>query len=161
MQEQNAAEYQAASVLADEGVSFQTEKVLWRPITLTIRPVRGGTIARISQKISRLEPIEEATIQEFLQKGKNIKIIAGIIATAIINQEIFKMWKYRWYKWLLLNRIKDLSHLYTYFLLVQKQMEPQFFFLIMNLTPAMNHLKKRETKKENTEEAKHSGVPSP
>lgn len=151
------AEYQAGATLVDEGIDFKTEPVFGKPVKLTIRPARPGTIARISQKTTLLDEIEEGSIQEFMSKGKNLKIIAGIIATAIVNREVFKMWKYRWYKWLLLNRVKDSAHLYSYFLLVQKQMGPQFFFLIMSLTPAMNYLKKREKKEANTGEGKPSG----
>ena len=153
----NNPEYQAGAAIVDEGISFKTEKVFGIPITLTIRPSRPGTIVRISQKISLMDPIEEATIQEFLQKGKNLETIAGIIATAIVNKEFFKMWKYRWYKWLLLNRIPDASHLYSYFLIVQKQTDPQFFFLIMGLTPAMNYLRKKETTAGNSGAEKPSG----
>ncbi|MDX9781336.1 MAG: hypothetical protein RBT66_09905 [bacterium] len=154
---EKSTEYQAGAALIDEGIQFKTEPVFGRKITLTIRPSRPGTIARISQKVTLLESVDEGNIQEFMQKGKNLKIIAGIIATAIINREVSRAWKYRWYKWLLLNRVPDMAHLYSYFLLVQKQMGPGFFFLIMSLTPAMNYLKKRTKKEENTGEGKPSG----
>ncbi len=159
MKEKNA-EYQAGAALVDEGIDFKTEPVFGTPVKLTIRPSRPGTIARISQKVTLLESVDEGNIQEFMQKGKNLKIIAGIIATAIINREVSRAWKYRWYKWLLLNRVPDMAHLYSYFLLVQKQMGPGFFFLIMSLTPAMNYLKKRMKKEENTEEEKPFGEQS-
>ncbi|WP_372932446.1 hypothetical protein [Mariniphaga sediminis] len=156
MKKENA-EYQAGAALVDEGIEFSIEPVFGKPVTLTIRPARPGTIVRISQKITLLDEIEEGTIREFMQKGKNLKVIAGIIATAIVNREFFKMWRYRWYKWLLMNRVKDTEHLYSYFLLAQRQLGPQFFFLIMNLTPAMNFLKKREKNEVNSGEGKPSG----
>jgi len=47
--------------------------------------------------------------------------------------------------------------LYSYLLLVYRQMSAEHFFFIMALTPAMNYLKKRESK----EEVKRSGGQSP
>lgn len=156
----NNAEYQAGATLVDEGIKFTIEKVLFKPVTLTIKPQKPGSIVRISQKISLLEEIKDGTVSEFLGKGKNIEIIAEIIATALVNKRVFSSWKYYWYKWLLLNKVKDLVHLYSYFLLVQRQSSAQFFFHIMNLTPAMNYLKKREKVPENTGAVKPSLAPS-
>lgn len=157
MKEQNT-EYHAGAALVDEGIKFNTEPVFFgKPVTLSIRPLRPGTIIRISQRVALLDDIEEGSIPEYLKKGDNLKIIVDIIATAIVNKEFFKKWKYHWYRWLLLNRVKSVTHLYNYFLLVQKQMGPQFFFLIMGLTPAMNYLRKRDQAEANTGEAKPSG----
>lgn len=155
------AEYQAGAALVDEGIDFDVPGVFQKKITLTIKPQKPGSIVRISMLITKLEQIEEGSIQEFLLKGKNLKIIAAIIATAIINTEFFKMWKYRWYYWLMLKRVKDLAHLYSYFLLVQRQMGGQFFFLIMALTPAMNYLMKQEKQKAKPGGEKASGEPLP
>lgn len=153
-------EYQAGAALVDEGIEFDIDGFRGKKIRLTVKPTRPGAIVRISQKIIKLEPVNEGTIQEFLQKGRNIKIIAGIIATAVINKEFFKMWKYKFIKWLVLNRTKDMEHLFNLFLIVQRQMGPVFFYRIMSLTPAMNYLKKKPPA-ESKEEAKHFGEQSP
>lgn len=152
-------EYQAGAALVDDGIKFSVDGWFGKKISFTIRPARPGTIARISQRSTLLEPVDEGTIQEFMASGKNLRVIAGIIATAIINSEIHKLWKYQFIKWLILNRTKDITYLYSYLLLVQKQMGPVFFYRIMNLTPAMNYLKKAE-KEASSGEAKPFGAPS-
>ncbi len=127
--------------------------------------MRPGSIVRISMRVSKLEDIQEASIAEFLAKGRNLKLIAEIITIAVINQEFFKRWKFPFIRWLLLNRTKDLRYLYEYFQLVMVQSAPEFFFLLMNSTPTMNYLKKSEKEKEqkkqkNKEGGKHSGEQS-
>lgn len=149
-------EYQAGAALVDDGIKFSVDGWFGKKISFTIRPARPGTIARISQRSTLLEPVDEGTIQEFMASGKNLRVIAGIIATAIINSEIHKLWKYQFIKWFILNRTKDITHLYSYLLLVQRQMGPVFFYHIMSLTPAMNYLKKAE-KEASSGEAKPSG----
>lgn len=142
----DSIEYQAGAALVDDGIEFKVPFYFGRKITFNIKPLRPGTNVRISQKISKLKSVDmdNPTINEFLEKGSNIEIIAGIIATAIINQRFFKKWKYRLIKWILLNHTENMQDLYQYYLLVQRQSGPVFFYHIMGLTPAMNFLKKEE-----------------
>lgn len=155
---ENKAEYQAGSVLVDDGIQFEIPGWLVKKIRLTIKPLKPGTMVRISQLAGKLEPVNESASmsQELLAKGGNLKIIAGIIAHAIINRRNLKGWKFRYYRWLMLNRVKDLRHLYAYLNIVFRQMSAEHFFFIMALTPAMNYLKRKEGK---TEEEKPSGEP--
>lgn len=140
-------EKEAGRALLGEGISFEIDGLFGRE-RYEIAPLKPGTIIQISVLISELEEIEEYTIQDFLAKGRNLKTIAKIIAKAIINQKISRMWKYRYLIWLLKNRVTDLEGLNTLWLIVQKQMGAQFFFLIMNATPAMNFLRKNEAEAE-------------
>lgn len=155
-------EYRAGAALVDEGISFDVDGIFSKKKRLIIRPLRPGSIVRISMRVSKLEDIQEASISEFLAKGRNLKLIAEIITIAVINQEFFKRWKFPFIRWLLLNRTKDLRYLYEYFQLVMVQSAPEFFFLLMSSTPTMNYLKKnekeKEQKKQKSKEAeKHSG----
>ncbi len=166
MDKNKKIEYQAGATLVDEGISFDVPFFFGKKITLTIKPLKPGTNVRISQKVLTLEDVdmENPTIQEFLQKGKNIKIIAGIIATAVINMELFKLWKYRFIKLLMLYKTEDMEYLYNYFLIAQRQAGPVFFYRIMESTPAMNFLMKKEEKKNQKvkpKEEKPSGEQSP
>lgn len=152
-------EYQAGAALVDDGMEFDIPFYFNKKIRLNIKPLKPGTNVRISQKITKLKEVDakNPTINEFLEKGGNTKIIAGIIATAVINRDIFKMWKYRWLKWLLLNCTQDMEYLYQYFLIVQRQSGPLFFYRIMGLTPAMNFLMKQEKTEAKPGEEKPSG----
>jgi hypothetical protein len=151
-------EYQAGATLINEGIDFTIPGIFSKK-TFSIKPLKPGTIVKISQYIATLEPISEddMAVQELLTKGKNLNVIADVIATAIINREITQRWKFRYYRWLLLNKVENLQYLYSYLLLVYRQMSAEHFFFIMALTPAMNYLKKRESK----EEVKRSGGQSP
>ena len=140
-------EYQAGSALIDEGIEFSIPGIFKKKI-FTIKPLKPGTIVRISQLVTKLEPISEGDLaaHELMSKGKNLKVIAEIIATAIINREFFKRWKFFYYRWMLLNKVENIQYLHSYLLLVYRQMSADHFFFIMALTPAMNFLKKRENK---------------
>ena len=156
----NNTEYQAGAALVNDGIKFPVSLWFGIKVHLNIKPCKPGTVVRISQKILQLEKVDvdHPTVQEFMGSGNNIKTIAGIVATAVINREFLKGWQYLPVKWLILNRVEDMEHLYSYFLLVQRQMGPLFFYRIMELTPAMNYLKRRD--QENSGEEKHSGEPS-
>lgn len=151
-------EYQAGATLVNEGISFEIPGIFRKKVSLEIKPLKPGTIVRISQLVSKLETIDQddMAIQQLLSKGKNLKIMADVVATAAINQEFFSRWKFRYYRYLLLSKVESLQYLYSYLLLVYRQMSAEHFFFIMALTPAMNYLKKKKT--ENTGEAKHSGA---
>jgi hypothetical protein len=153
-------EYQAGAALVDEGIRFDVPGIFTGKVSLEIKPLKPGTIARLGMLASKLEQIEESTVQELLRKGKNISVIAEMIAVAVINQQIFKKWKLKYYKWLLLNRVESMKYLYAYMNLVYRQMSAEHFFFIMALTNGMNHLKTKQTAQESTEAAKHSGEPS-
>lgn len=156
-------EYFAGATLVNEGIEFDIP-FFGRKKTYNIKPLKPGTIVRISMLITKLQPIEDSEniISEFLAKGKNLKIIAKIIATSIINRNVFKMWKFRFYMWLLLDHVENIEYLYSYFLIVQRQMHPVFFYRIMSLTPAMNFLMKkaRENQESNKEVEKPFGEQS-
>ena len=100
--------------------------------------------------MTKIKPIDskEDQLQEFLAKGDNIRHIASIIAHAVINREFFKRWKFFYYRWLLLNRTRGLKEMNAYFSLVFRQMDASQFFFIMALTPALNHLMKKETQEQ-------------
>lgn len=152
-------EYQAGATLVDDGIKFPIKGIFGRKKELTIKPLRPGTIIRISKELTKLKPIDDTAtmIQETMAKGENLKAIAAVISYAIINREFFKAWKFRYYRWLLLNRCDNLQDLYAYLKLVYRQMSAEHFFFIMALTPAMNYLTK-QTEKPGAE--KHFGEQS-
>lgn len=143
----NSIEYKAGAALVDDGIFFKVPLIFGLHAKLEIKPLRPGTIVRICQEMTKIEAIDEKEnqLQEFLAKGKNLKHIASIISHAVINQQIFKRWKYRYYRWILLNRTESLKAMYSYMGIVYRQMDASQFFFIMALTPAMNHLTKKPT----------------
>lgn len=145
----DSMEYKAGSALVDDGIYFKIPLLFGLNAKLEIKPLRPGTIVRICQEMTKIEAIDEKEnqLQEFLSKGKNLRHIAGIISHAVINQKLFSRWKFRYYRWLLLNRCKSMKDLYAYFSIVYRQMDAQQFFFIMALTPAMNHLTKKTDQK--------------
>lgn len=153
-------EYQAGATLIEDGIKFSVNGIFKGKKTLTIKPLKPGTVVRISQLAGKITEVNEKNnmSQELLANGKNLKHIAGIIAHAIINQRFFKKWKFRYYRWMLLNRVDDLKHLRDYFNLVYRQMGGDHFFFIMALTPGMNYLKRKEP--ESNEAEKPSGEQS-
>lgn len=152
-------EYKAGSTLVNDGIEFPVTGLFGKKINLNIKPLKPGTIVRISQLVTKLQPVNESAnmSQELLANGSNLKIIAGIISHAVINREFFKRWKFRYYRNLLLNGVPDMAHLYAYMGIVYRQMSAEHFFFIMALTPAMNYLKKQEKTGENTGEVKPFG----
>lgn len=145
-------EYQAGSALVEGGISFKVGRRKF-----TIEPLRPGTIIRISKLVTKLKSMtSDLTVTQVLEVGDNLKIIAEIIATAIINRKVFSRWRFFWYRWLLLNRVESLEFLHSYLLIVYRQLGAEHFFFIMASTPAMNFLKKIEEKQE---EEKQSSEP--
>lgn len=153
-------EYQAGATLIEDGIKFNVGGIWGGKKELTIKPLKPGTVVRISQLAGKIKEVNESNnmSQELLANGKNLKYIAGIIAHAIINQRFFKKWKFKYYRWLLLNRVENVKYLRDYFNLVYKQMGGDHFFFIMALTPGMNYLKKKA--EDNTGEVKPSGEQS-
>jgi hypothetical protein len=154
------AQREAAAALLGDPVYFQVPFYFGINIKLGIRPLLPGTMVRINKILTKLRDIETGDIYEVFEKGDNIVPIAEALATAVINDNIFKMWKYRWYRWLMLHRTESTKHLYYNYLLLLKQADPEFFFLIMELTPALKMLRKR-MKAEKPSEGKPSGEHSP
>jgi len=152
-------EYQAGLILVEDGIQIKVPTFFGRKTTLTIKPLKPGTIVRIGMEANKLEAInsEANMIQELLSKSDNIKCMAAIVAHALVNQEITKKWKFRYYQWLMLNKVENMKYLYSYVNLVYRQMSSEHFFFIMALTPAMNYLTKR---KENTKAEKPFGEQS-
>lgn len=143
----DSMEYKAGSALVDDGIFFKIPLIFGLNAKLEIKPLKPGTIVRICQEMTKIEAIDEKEnqLQEFLAKGKNLKHIAAIISHAVINQSLVKKWKFRYYRWLMLNRTESLKAMYAYMGIVYRQMDAQQFFFIMALTPAMNHLMKKQT----------------
>src|SRR6056297_3106806 len=100
-------EYQAGASLVEDGIKFQINGIFGGKKTLTIKPLKPGTVVRVSQLAGKIQEVNEHNnmSQELLANGKNLKFIAGIVAHAIINQRFFKKCKFRYYRWLLLNRV--------------------------------------------------------
>jgi len=156
MKEQNT-EQQAGNTLLGEGIKFDVRGIFNKKVTLTMPPLTAGTIARISKEITNLEDINEqnSMSQELLSKGSNIKVIASCIAYALINQEFFKKWKFRYYRSLILRC--ELTEIFAYWNLMKKQSSHEHFFFIMTSTPAMNYLKKKDQPVK-SEVEEHSGA---
>lgn len=155
-------EYQAGATLVDEGITFKVPLYFGIKVPLTIRPLRGGTLVRISQEVALMDDIDvenQNMIQELLKNGHQLKRIASVIAHAVINREFYKRPLFRFYRWLILNRVENLSYIFSYLSLVYRQIDAEHFFFIMASAKRMNHLAKK-TKTENSPEVKPSGVPS-
>jgi len=157
MKNNSNPEYQAGATIVDEGIKFIVPLVWGLKKTFTIRPLRPGTLVRISMQVSRMTALSENEnmIHEIMQKGGNLKAVANIIAHAAINREQLTGLRRRWYRFILLNRVEKLSFLFSYLNIVFRQMDPQFFFLITTSVKRMNFL---ETKTPgHSQGVKHSG----
>ena len=157
IKEPQTAEYQAGATLVDEGITFDVPIFGKRKIRLSVKPLKAGTIVKISQQAGKLTQVEESDnmIQEMLAKGENLKPIARIVAYGVLNSRL----KIRLFGAILANilmwRVESLEFLFAYLSLVYRQMGAQHFFFIMALTKGMNFLKKKSP--ENSEAAKPFG----
>jgi hypothetical protein len=154
-------EYQAGATLVDQGISFDVPGLIWGKNRLTIKPLKPGTIVRISMEATKLQEITETEdiIPELLAKGENLNVIANILAHSIINRKLSRRWLFWYYRYLMLNRVESLQYLFSYLGLVYRQIGAQHFFFIMALTKGMNFLQKK-TVAESKEAEKPFGEPS-
>lgn len=155
-------EYQAGATLVDEGITFKVPLYFGIKVPMTIRPLRGGTLIRISQEVALMGDIDvenQNMIQELLKNGHEIKRIASVIAHAVINREIYKRPLFRFYRWLILNRVENMGYIFSYLSLVYRQIDAEHFFFIMASAKRMNHLQKK-TSADTSQAGKPSGVPS-
>jgi hypothetical protein len=127
-----------------------------------IRPLKPGTIVKISQQETRLTDVSESEnmIHEVLKSGNNLKVFCRIIALAILNSPGRIFWLRRALTYFLLWNIPSTKDIFTLSAIVYRQMGAEHFFFTMQLTKGMNFLKKR-TPTESNEGAGHSGVQSP
>lgn len=135
-------QYQAGAAIVDEGIKFKVPLFWGLSKTFTIRPLRPGTIVRISQQQTRMIPIndQENMMHELLAKGGNLRNIATIIALAAINRPVVNRIRLWLYRWILLNWTEKTSHLFSYQAIVFRQMDAQFFFLCMASAKKMTFL---------------------
>jgi hypothetical protein len=159
MKKNDNPEYQAGAAIVDEGIQFKVPLFWGLKKTFTIRPLRPGTLVRISMQVSRMVALteNENMIHEIMQKGGNLKAVANIVAHAAINREQLTGFRLRWYRFILLNRVEKLSYLFSYLNIVFRQMDPQFFFLITASVKKMNFLETKTPAP--SQEAKPSGGP--
>lgn len=154
-------EYQAGSAIVDEGMFFKIPFWFGTKLKLTVKPLKPGTIVKISQVVTLLKKIDDAdaNVQEALRSGANLKAICRILALGCTNSR----WKIAmlsgWLSRVLLWRVPNTQELFAYLSLVYRQVGAQHFFFIMALTGGMNFLeKKTTTEQEKTGEEKASGV---
>lgn len=157
----NDIEYQAGATLVDQGITFDIPYFFGRTKRFRIRPLRPGTIVKMGMEVSRMRSVDDSEnmLHELFEKSGNIPRFASMLAHAVINREITQMWKFRYYRWLFLNRVESMDNLYNLFLLTIRQMGPDRFFFIMALTKRMNLMAKKPTTAENTGEETLSGEP--
>jgi hypothetical protein len=154
-------EYQAGATLINDGITFDVQITRGWKKRFTIRPLHPGTIVKMSQQVTMLEPVSESEnmIQEMMARGKNIRPISRILAYAVLNGR-FKIALFgRLLSALLMWRVESMEYMLAYMTLAYRQMGAQHFFFIMALTKGMNFLEKKTTA-ENTGEAKPSGAAS-
>lgn len=142
MKEENT-EYQAGATIVNDGIKFNVGKR-----SFTVKPLTPYTIVRISMEASLMKPIGESDnmIAEMLDKGKNLKHVARIVAIATLN----KAWKIRLFGRMLagylLRNTENLEYLLSYLNVVYRQMSPHHFFFITTLTKGMNMMAKKQEK---------------
>lgn len=144
-----AVEYQAGSTLVDEGIRFRLPLLWGMNLRLTVRPLRPGTIIRISQQVTRMEQINEgeAMVQEMLRTGGNLRHACRIVALACLNSR----WRVallsgvlaRMIEW----KVRNVEELFAYVSVACRQMGAQHFFFIMALTKGMNFLERKTPEK--------------
>lgn len=161
MDKDKQLQQEAGAALLDQSAKF---KVRWRfgiMIPMGIRPLRPGTIVRLSQESTRLKDVSDSEnmIHEMLRTGGNLRVIARMAAVAILNRP-GRFWLTGMLSRLLLKRVESMEELFTLMALVYRQMGAEHFFFIMQLTSGMNFLRKR-TPTENTAAVTPTGVPSP
>ncbi len=154
--------YEAGATLLNEPVRFKIKWWFGIKLPFGIRPLKPGTIVKISQQETRLKPVDESgqMIHELLLAGNNYKVFARIIAVAVLNHPVKIRLFSRWLSYFLLWNIPSTQDMLTLISLVYKQMGAEHFFFIMQLTQGMNFLKKR-MKTENTGAEKPSGEQLP
>lgn len=152
--------YEAGATLVDEGIIFKVPFYLGLKLTFNIKPLKPGTIARAGMHVCQMEIIDPNNnmSSEMFLKSKNIHHIASIMAHAVINCNIFKMWKFLFYKWIFMSRVESMQCLFDYFLIVVRQSDPSRFFFIMDLTRRIPTMEKGTVK---DGEEKPSGGPLP
>jgi hypothetical protein len=157
---QNDMEYQAGSTLLDEGISFDVPIIGKKKIRLYVKPLRAGTIVKISQQVTRFQKINESDemIAEMLAKGENLVPVSKIVAYGVLNSRIKIKLFGRILSNFLLWKVESLEYLFAYVSLVYRQMGAQHFFFIMALTKGMNFLERTKTT-ENIAAEKPSGEP--
>jgi hypothetical protein len=148
-------EYQAGAALVDDGITFKIPFLFGLKLRLKVRPIRGGTLIRMSMQVAKMKPVNESEqmIPEMFRAAGNLKYIYRIIALGCTN---------RWWSVKLLSgilakivewNVRDLNELFAYLSIVYRQTSPQHFFFIMALTKGMNYLEKKPTSQEKTGEA--------
>lgn len=154
MEENNKIPFEAGGAIVDEGIRFKLPFFFWIKIPLTIRPLRPGTIVRISMEVLKMEKVSESEnmIHEFLKAGKNLKNHAKIVALAALNNPVGIKLFSRLFTWLILWKVRDIRQLAVYVQIVYKQMESERFFFIMALTKGMNFLSKKQNQEDSKEE---------
>jgi hypothetical protein len=154
-------QYEAGATILGDPIKFKIPFWFGTRLTLGIRPLKPGTIVRISQQTAQLTDVEESEnmIHEMMKAGGNLKIFVRILALAILNHPVKIKLFAGVLSRMLLWRVPSTSELFAYISLVYKRMGAEHFFFIMTLTKGMTFLKKR-TKAESTGEDKPSGAPS-
>lgn len=154
-------QYEAGAAIMGDPIKFKIPFWFGTRLTLGIRPLKPGTIVRISQQTSRLIDVEESEnmIHEMMKAGGNLKIFVRILALAILNHPVKIKLFAGVLSRILLWRVPSTSELFAYVNLVYRRMGAEHFFFIMTLTKGMTFLKKR-TKTESNAEVKPSGAPS-
>ena len=152
---------EAGATLLNEPIKFRIPFWFGTRLTLGIRPLRPGTIVKISQQTARLTDVEESEnmIHEMMKAGGNLRVFARILALAILNDPVRIRLFARPLTRVIMWRVPSLAEMFAYVSLVYKQMGAEHFFFIMTLTKGMSFLKRR-TKPESTGAAKPSGEPS-
>jgi hypothetical protein len=152
-------EYQAGATLVDEGITFDVPAIWGKKIRLSVKPLKAGTIVKISQQVTKLKPVneEENIIQEMLANGESLKPIARIVAYGVLNSRLKIKLFGRIMADFLLWKVESLEYLFAYMSLVYRQMGAQHFFFIMALTKGMNFLQKKTTPESNAAETRSGG----
>lgn len=160
MTKEKQLQREAADALLDQGSKFKVRWIFGIMLPLQIRPLRPGTIVRLSRESTYLTEVNESEnmIHEMLRTGGNLRVMAHMAATAIINRP-GRFWLVGPLARLLLKRVENTSEIFTLMAMVYKQMGAEHFFFTMQLTAGMNFLRKKTTTV-NTAEASPSGVPS-
>ncbi|MCK9592713.1 MAG: hypothetical protein M0Q91_11980, partial [Methanoregula sp.] len=53
-------EYQAGAALVDDGITFKIPFIFGTKLKLKVRPIRGGTLIRMSMQVAKMKPVNES-----------------------------------------------------------------------------------------------------
>lgn len=157
-------EEKAINTLLHKGVKFWIKtRILGFSVKIpfSIKPLRLGTILKLSKQRLLLKPVDEngELVWEVFEKAENVKAFARCIAVAVLNSptKMF-LFEYLLYRFFLANLpMEQASELIV---VVVSQMNARSFFFTTALVKGIQIVNRTEKNDPDTSRKKQSGEPS-